>query len=153
SIALNFLSSSGVAPKLSENSPELRSEEIADVAKSFVVRVLCVGTPMETPQATRKQSEPRAGDSALPVTSGYPCADSATKRSYWQHNGSILCLVAEGDSRSFFYDKPEAGVRKSDLLFSGRAVGLKYIGTAYLFKGRCGKFEYEVRGNILDNYR
>ena len=80
------------------------------------------------------------------------------KHTYWLHNGSILCLVADGDRRLFFYDKPrqgmiEAGVRKGDLLFSGLAVGMKYVGTAYVFNSQCRKFEYEVRGDILDNYR
>jgi len=93
-----------------------------------------------------------------PKTTGYPCADNGAKHTYWLHNGSILCLVADGDRRLLFYDKPrqgmiEAGARKGDLLFSGLAVGMKYVGTAYIFSSQCGKFEYEVRGEILDNYR
>jgi hypothetical protein len=47
----------------------------------------------------------------------------------------------------------EAGAKSGDLLFSGKAVGLQYVGRAYIFAGRCGKFDYEVRGNILNNYR
>jgi len=30
---------------------------------------------------------------------------------------------------------------------------MQYVGRAYVFAGRCVKFEYEVRGNILNNYR
>ena len=47
----------------------------------------------------------------------------------------------------------EAGSKPGDLLFSGKAVGMQYVGRAYIFAGRCGKFAYEVRGNILNDYR
>jgi hypothetical protein len=88
----------------------------------------------------------------------WECADSAVKPTFWVHNGSIMCLTANGDSRSFYYAKPragmiEAGAKPGDLLFSGKAVGMQYVGRAYVFAGQCGKFAYEVRGNILNNYR
>jgi hypothetical protein len=46
------------------------------------------------------------------------------------------------------------GVRSRNL-WNGRwwIHVLKYVGTAYIFSSQCGKFEYEVRGEILDNYR
>ena len=44
------------------------------------------------------------------------------------------------------------GLNLAIFLFSGKAVGMQYVGRAYIFKGGCGKFEYEVRGNILNNY-
>jgi Trypsin-like peptidase domain len=148
SIALNFLSSNGVGAKESETTAsELPPEEIADLAKPFTVRILCYTTPSVGP-----------GDGSVPPPpDGNPCADKALKRTYWMHNGSVLCLMAEGDLRAFFYHKPrpgmtEAGVKPGDLLFSGRAIGMRYIGTAYRFRGRCGKFGYEVSGDILNNY-
>jgi hypothetical protein len=86
------------------------------------------------------------------------CADSAVKPTLWLHNGSIVCLTVNGDARSFYYAKPragmiEAGAKPGDLLFSGKAVGMQYVGRAYIFAGQCGKFAYEVRGNILNDYR
>jgi hypothetical protein len=151
SIAFNFLSSNGIGAKESDTTAsELAPEEIADLSKTFTVRILCYATPSVA-----------LGDaSGRPVSSrpaGNPCADKALKRTYWMHNGSVLCLIAGGDLRAFFYHKPrpgmiQAGVKPGDLLFSGRATGMRYIGTAYLFKRRCGKFDYEVQGDILDNY-
>jgi hypothetical protein len=148
SIAVNFLSSNRVVAKESETSAsELPPEEIADVAKPFTVRILCYTAASETAEHPTMP----------PSTSGNPCANNALKRTYWMHNGSVLCLVAEADTRAFFYHRPRAGmtnagVKPGDLLFSGRAVGMQYVGTAYRFKSRCGKFGYAVRGDILDDY-
>jgi hypothetical protein len=154
SVALNFLSSNAVDTKDRETTAsELPPEEIADLAKSFSLRILCYTTTKSALPAEVPDNGPM-----LPGTSGNPCADSTLKRTYWMHNDSVMCLIAEGDLRAFFYDKPrrgmtKAGVKSGDLLFSGRAVDMHYIGTAFQFKGRCGKFAYEVRGNILDDYR
>jgi Trypsin-like peptidase domain len=153
SIALNFLFSNGVGAKESETmASELPPEEIADLAKTFTVRILCYTTAVAAAPAAPPDHGPLP-----PRTNGNPCANNALKRTYWMHNGSVLCLVAETDMRAFFYHRPrpgmtDAGVKPGDLLFSGRAIDMHYIGTAYLFKSRCGKFGYEVRGDILDDY-
>jgi hypothetical protein len=47
----------------------------------------------------------------------------------------------------------KAGAAPGALLFTGRAVGKRYVGTAYIFNERCGKLAYEVSGPILDGYR
>jgi hypothetical protein len=67
-------------------------------------------------------------------------------------------LIAEGDTRKFFYEKPrpnmiENGVRPGTLLFSGKASNLEYVGTAYIFNRQCGAFPYAVSGPILDDHR
>jgi predicted aspartyl protease len=46
----------------------------------------------------------------------------------------------------------EAGARPGALLFRGRSVNGRYIGTAFIFDSRCGQRSYEVSGPILDNY-
>src|ERR1700730_228452 len=78
-------------------------------------------------------------------------AQEPDKRSFWNHNGSVLYLVAKGNSRQFYYQKPrigmvEAGARPDDLLFSGEVHDGMYFGTAHVFNSRCGNVPYEVSG-------
>jgi hypothetical protein len=78
--------------------------------------------------------------------------------SSWDHNGSVVYLVANGESRQFFYSQPragmlEAGVRPDSLLFTGKSIDGRYVGMAYIFNKRCGRFGYQVSGPILDDYR
>ena len=75
----------------------------------------------------------------------------------WEHNGSIVYLVANGSSRELYYKEPrqgmvEAGARLGSLLFHGKSVRGKYIGTAFIFNSRCGQYPYPVSGPILDSY-
>ena len=46
----------------------------------------------------------------------------------------------------------EAGARPGSLLFHGKSVRGKYIGTAFIFNSRCGQYPYPVSGPILDSY-
>jgi hypothetical protein len=83
--------------------------------------------------------------------------DTPSPPSLWDHNGSIVYLVADGALREFRYQEPrpaiqEAGARPGSLLFKGRSVNGRYIGTAYIFNRRCGQIAYEVGGPILDNF-
>ena len=60
----------------------------------------------------------------------------------WDHNGSVMYLVANGQSREFHYQKPragmlEVGVRPGSLLFSGQIDNGQYSGTAYIFNPHC----------------
>jgi hypothetical protein len=53
----------------------------------------------------------------------------------WDHNGSVMYLVANGPSREFHYQKPragmlEVGVRPGSLLFRGEIDNGQYSGTA-----------------------
>jgi hypothetical protein len=71
--------------------------------------------------------------------------------------GSTVYLVADGAKREFHYDQPrpgmlDAGAQPGSLLFTGRVVGGRYFGTAYIFSPECGQMPYEVSGPILDNY-
>lgn len=77
--------------------------------------------------------------------------------SLWDHNGSTVYLVANGQAREFYYQEPrqgmaDVGARQGSLLFSGASSGGRYWGTAYIYRGACGKFPYQVTGPILDNY-
>ena len=79
----------------------------------------------------------------------------SSERSYWEHNGSVVYLVAEGNTRQFLYSEPrvgmlEAGARPDDLLFSGTVSADDYTGTAYIFDARCGRYPYHVSGRVLE---
>ena len=100
--------------------------------------------------------------SSTPTSSPGDAAQSppgqAKERSLWSHNGSVVSLQADGSSRQFFYQEPrpgmaEAGAEPGALLFSGRAVGKRYVGTAYIFNERCGRLAYAASGPIRDGYR
>lgn len=77
--------------------------------------------------------------------------------SVWDHNGSIVELVANGRFRSYFYKTPRAemlsaGAKPGSLLFEGEAAGDQYVGVAYFFDSRCGPIPYQVSGPVLENY-
>ena len=75
--------------------------------------------------------------------------------SLWDHNGSVMRLVAEGDSRTILYEKPKpllrgAGVERGTLLFEGYRVGNEYVGTARRFSKNCSApLTYAVAGRVF----
>ena len=94
---------------------------------------------------------------ALVVAAKEPLHAASGKASSWAHNGSTLYLMADGATREFYYNAPragmlQAGARPGSLLFTGRSVNGRYVGTAYIFNRQCGQLPYQVSGPILDNY-
>ena len=93
----------------------------------------------------------------VPCTSAQAHTQTATPEStIWDHNGSVMYLVATGSSREIFYQKPrpgmlEAGVRPGSLLFRGEINNGHYLGTAYIFNLHCGPIPFEVKGPILND--
>ncbi len=80
------------------------------------------------------------------------------ERTYWDHNGSVLYLRADGTRRRFFYSRPRpgmqhAGAQPDSILFDGTVAGETYDGTAFIFNAGCGQLPYHVSGPVLDNYR
>jgi hypothetical protein len=81
------------------------------------------------------------------------------ERTIWDHNGSVMYLVANGSSRDVYYQKPrqgmlDAGARAGSLLFRGEVNNGQYLGTAYIFNLHCGPIPFEVKGSVLgDNER
>ena len=94
---------------------------------------------------------------ALDGTSAQAETQTASAEStVWDHNGSVMYLVANGPSREFHYQKPragmlEVGVRPGSLLFRGEIENGEYSGTAYIFNPHCGQIPFQVKGPILDN--
>ena len=73
----------------------------------------------------------------------------------WDHNGSVMYLVANGSSREVYYQKPragmsDAGARPGSLLFRGEINNGQYLGTAYIFSLHCGPIPFEVKGPVLN---
>ena len=84
-----------------------------------------------------------------------PAAITA-ERTFWDHNGSVMYLVADGSSREFYYQKPrpgmlEAGAHPDSLLFRGQINDGHISGTAFLFNANCGQVPFAVKGPFLDN--
>jgi hypothetical protein len=84
--------------------------------------------------------------------------DASSPRTYWDHNGSVVYLSAEGNRRRFYYQAPRdgmlrAGATPDSLLFDGEVVGDRYTGEAFIFKRGCGKLGYRVDGPILNDGR
>jgi len=93
---------------------------------------------------------------------GLPCPEGSVtvspeeepanpSRSYWMHNGSVVSLTAEGETRRIHYHDPRPGMRavgaeRGTLLFDGRSDGTSFSGTAYIFTTQCGPIPYDVRG-------
>src|SRR6516165_5559965 len=74
----------------------------------------------------------------------------------WDHNGSVVYLVANGQSREFHYQTPRAGMlevgaRPGSLLFRGEIDNGQYSGTAYIFSSHCGQIPFQVKGPISNN--
>ena len=79
----------------------------------------------------------------------------AAADSCWDHNGSLMRLVAEGDKRWLYYENPrsvlrKAGVRGGTLLFDGVKNGNWYSGAARVFSKHCPgqPLEYFVEGPV-----
>jgi len=104
---------------------------------------------------------PGLGGPYIPVPSspepGMPATripDTAQKKSsFWNHNGSLMYLVADGATRRFYYERPrdgigQVGVQYGTLLFEGRKDGNTYSGTAFIFSSACGATPYQVSGTV-----
>jgi hypothetical protein len=78
----------------------------------------------------------------------------ANADSLWDHNGSIMRLLADGNQRAFVYEVPRTGMRAAgagsgDIVFRGQVVGSQYVGTAFIFSRDCGPTPYRVAGPIV----
>jgi hypothetical protein len=81
-------------------------------------------------------------------------AQNGQAASLWEHNGSTVSLVADGENRQFSYEEPrpgmvDAGAHLGSVLFTGKSLNGSYVGTAYIFNAHCGQIPYQVSGPIL----
>lgn len=77
----------------------------------------------------------------------------------WDHNGSVMSLLQNGDERYFFYENPrqgmrDAGVTPGTLFFDGRRIGDELHGTARVFSSKCDQpMTFFISGPILPEGR
>jgi len=95
---------------------------------------------------------------ALGMTVLSQSARPALADSCWDHNGSLMRLVAQGKQRWFYYEVPRQairaqGVAPGTLLFNGWKDGNGYTGTARVFSKHCpgAPLEYQVSGPVAPN--
>ena len=80
----------------------------------------------------------------------------ATQQSTWNHNGSVVSLVARGEKQRIVYQTPrvgliDAGVKPGMVLFEGHRKQLSFSGTAYMFYRTCKPQSYAVTGDINES--
>jgi len=73
--------------------------------------------------------------------------------SIWTHNGSTIRWVSAGQERLMYYLAPRPGllaigVAPDTLLFHGRRIGYRLVGTVYVFNANCPAMPYYVEGTI-----
>lgn len=88
---------------------------------------------------------------ALALSLGLAVSAPAAADSYWNHNGSLMRLSANGAARAFFYAAPRpgivnAGVQPGTLFFDGWRDGDRYRGTARVFSASCGASTFYIEG-------
>jgi hypothetical protein len=98
----------------------------------------------------------RAGFAVAAIVLSATVAVALPEPAIWDHNGSVMYLVANGSSREVYYQKPrpgmlDAGARPGSLLFRGEVNNGQYSGTAYIFNLHCGPIPFEVKGPVLDD--
>jgi hypothetical protein len=112
-----------------------------------------------TVQSNAKAIHISLGDPLFFGTSLYAQPQDASppaERTLWDHNGSIMYLIAGGSSRELHYQKPrpgmlEVGVHPDDVLFKGEINDGQISGTAYIFNAQCGQVPFHVKRPVLDN--
>jgi hypothetical protein len=80
----------------------------------------------------------------------------AATDSLWEHNGSTVRLRGTEVERIFEYEQPRtdlqsAGVNAGTVLFNGKQIDDRLVGTAYRFSKKCGAIGYEVAGFLKAN--
>jgi hypothetical protein len=78
-------------------------------------------------------------------------AETTAERTFWDHNGSVVYLVANGSSGEFYYQRPrlgmlEAGARPDSLLFSGQINNGQFAERRMSSTRNAGKFRSKSKG-------
>jgi Caspase domain len=111
------------------------------------VQAKALNDPANTRDPISAPPSPRVEE----ITNAQPASPSPVK-SYWNHNGSVMGLIANGDHRTFIYVKPRNGlqtiIEPGSVLFEGTADGKSYNGTARRFRKGLPPNVYSVSGPI-----
>jgi len=146
-----------VAVRVPLPDPQARSGRSHETPRSgFLTKLLRIKSGPSAGIAIPKRFALLCVLPTLLSTSPHAQSQTASPETIWDHNGSVMYLVANGSSREFYYQKPrpgmlEAGARAGTLLFRGQINNGQFSGTAYLFNAPCGQVPFQVKGPILDN--
>lgn len=85
-----------------------------------------------------------------------PATAQMSQGEYWDHNGSYMSIIRDGNSLTIRYVDPKSsmrrhGVRPGTVLFRGRITGSRIRGTAYTFRRGCQPASYNVSGRFERN--
>jgi hypothetical protein len=92
---------------------------------------------------------------AIAVTSIVLCSSGTNAgESIWDHNGSKIRWVSDGNSRQAYYLEPRPdlarlGIHPGQLLFEGYRRGNVIEGRAFTFKPGCPPLGFPVSGKLL----
>lgn len=110
-------------------------------------------SPTEPPYAASSTIQPPEPVAPEIIITG--SADLSGVKSYWNHNGSVMGLIPNGNSRTFVYVRPRKGLQSlvapGTVLFEGRSDGSFYAGTARRFRKGLPPNLYSVSGPIEKN--
>lgn len=135
-------------------APTLQCPEVASDVGAEIARLDAIAEEAEAHENNAQEKKAMV----LGYIEKAPLDPATNARRFWNHNGSLMKLVADGELRRFQYHVPrpgiiDEGVTPGDLLFEGRRSGLTYSGTAYVFSRRCGRIAYAVSGHVADDER
>jgi hypothetical protein len=90
---------------------------------------------------------PAVGGPTLPVPA------LSEEGTLWDHNASVMRLLANGSARTIVYEQPSPSLKAINVsqgttLFDGQRVGNEYRGVAYAFAKGCRAVPYHVAGRV-----
>ena len=85
------------------------------------------------------------------IGGGKPATGRPDGSAIWVHNGSLLRLEMDGDTRRFLYELPrtgmvQAGAKPGDVVLEVRRAGATFTGQAFVYSRTCGRTGYLVSG-------
>jgi hypothetical protein len=95
-----------------------------------------------------------SGAPSRPAPPDEPTVPESRIASYWNHNGSTMGLLVNGNQRILIYIRVRKGleglVEPGTVLFAGESESRRYQGKARRFSRGLPPIEYDVDGPILD---
>jgi peptidyl-prolyl cis-trans isomerase C len=93
-----------------------------------------------------------------PLVAAATAASASAVTSMWNHNGSIMRLVTEGETTRILYDAPREGlaglkIKNGTVLFTGTRSVNEFKGTATTFSSRCPPRDFQVSGQISSDQK
>jgi outer membrane protein OmpA-like peptidoglycan-associated protein len=120
---------------------------------SFSLRPLSAPPQLETVAATVSHlTEPISNTlQRVPPAVGPTLSQEGT---LWDHNASVVRLLANGNFRKIVYEQPSPDLKAIDVsrgttLFDGQRIGTEYRGVAYAFAKGCQPVPYNVAGRVI----